>query len=69
MVKKLPQARFYQASTAKIFGNPQQVPQTETTPLKPIDPYSVSKAAAHFLVQGFRRQFNMFPVDWQSFFL
>lgn len=63
IVKNTPKTRFYQASTAKIFGNPQEIPQTESTLIKPLDPYSISKAAAHFLTQAFRREFNVFAVS------
>jgi len=55
-----PKAKFYQATSAKIFGNPLEAPQTEKTPVNPLDPYSVSKACAHFLTQVFRNQFNLF---------
>ena len=63
IVKNYPKTRFYQASTAKIFGNPQEIPQTESTLIKPLDPYSISKAAAHFLTQAYRREFNVFAVS------
>ncbi|AKM79494.1 MAG: GDP-mannose 4,6-dehydratase [Candidatus Beckwithbacteria bacterium GW2011_GWB1_47_15] len=59
----LPQARLYQATSAKIFGVPRQTPQTETTPLNPVDPYSISKAGAHLLTKSFRSQFNLFAVS------
>ena len=59
----LPQARFYQATSAKIFGRPITSPQTEETPLNPVDPYSVSKAAAHYLVRSFREHFKLFAVS------
>jgi len=55
-----PKIRFYQATTAKIFGDPAEVPQTEQTPVHPQDPYRVSKTCAHFLTQVFRRQFGLF---------
>ncbi|OGD57026.1 GDP-mannose 4,6-dehydratase [Candidatus Beckwithbacteria bacterium RIFCSPLOWO2_02_FULL_47_23] len=58
-----PKSRFYQATSAKIFGRPAESPQTETTPLNPVDPYSVSKAAAHYLVQAFRNHFGIFAVS------
>lgn len=60
IVEHFPKTRFYQASTAKIFGNPEQVPQNESTPINPHDPYSVSKAAAHFLTISMRKQFGIF---------
>jgi len=55
-----PKIKFYQATSAKIFGDPKEVPQTEKTPVNPTDPYSVSKVCAHFLTQLFRRQFGLF---------
>ena len=59
----LPQSKFYQATSAKIFGRPVVSPQTEETPLNPVDPYSVSKAAANYLVRGFREHFKLFAVS------
>lgn len=46
--------RMVQASSAEIFGNASEVPQTEATPVAPINPYGASKAAAHRLVQIYR---------------
>ena len=60
---KSPRSKFYQATSAKIFGLPNQSPQTEATPLNPVDPYSVSKAAAHYLIQAFRNHFGIFAVS------
>ena len=59
----LPTARIYQATSAKIFGTPEITPQTETTPPNPVDPYGVSKTAAHQLVSTMRKQFNLFAVS------
>ncbi len=58
-----PRSKFYQATSAKIFGLPTESPQTEATPLNPVDPYSVAKAAAHYLIQAFRRHFGIFAVS------
>ncbi|MCG2691571.1 GDP-mannose 4,6-dehydratase [Microgenomates group bacterium] len=58
-----PQTKFYQATSAKIFGLPKESPQTENTPLNPVDPYSVSKAASHYLVRDFRNHFQLFAVS------
>ena len=63
MLRMAPKARFYQATSAKIFGLPSQSPQTEATPLVPLDPYSVSKAAAHYLVQNYRDHLGLFAVS------
>ncbi|MBU1500190.1 GDP-mannose 4,6-dehydratase [Patescibacteria group bacterium] len=58
-----PQTKFYQATSAKIFGLPKESPQTEKTPLNPVDPYSISKAASHYLVRDFRNHFGIFAVS------
>jgi len=58
-----PKTKFYQATSAKIFGLPKESPQTESTPLNPVDPYSISKACAHYLTISFRNHFNLFAVS------
>jgi GDPmannose 4,6-dehydratase len=55
-----PAIRFYQASSSEIFGEPRESPQTEETPLKPVTPYGVAKAYAHFIVSSYRRQYGVF---------
>lgn len=60
LVADSPKTKFYQASSSKIFGNPIQSPQTESTLINPLDPYSASKAAAHFVTRQFRQHFHLF---------
>ncbi|HEY8775996.1 MAG TPA: GDP-mannose 4,6-dehydratase [Gaiellaceae bacterium] len=55
-----PSIRFYQASSSEIFGEPSESPQTEETALKPVTPYGVAKAYAHFIVSSYRRQYGLF---------
>src|SRR6266511_6161041 len=55
-----PAIRFYQASSSEIFGEPRESPQTEETPLKPVTPYGVAKAYAHFIVHSYRRQYGLY---------
>jgi GDPmannose 4,6-dehydratase len=43
--------RFVHASSAEIFGRADEPVQTELTPLRPVTPYGVSKAAAHMFVK------------------
>jgi GDPmannose 4,6-dehydratase len=52
--------RFYQASSSEIFGEPRETPQTEETPLCPLTPYGVAKAYAHFIVNSYRRRYELF---------
>ncbi len=50
----VPNARFFFASSSEIFGRPEESPQTEKTPLNPVNPYGVSKARATEVVQQAR---------------
>ena len=55
-----PAIRFYQASSSEIFGDPDESPQNEQTPLAPVTPYGVAKAYAHFIVRSYRRRYGLF---------
>src|SRR6266542_6875433 len=55
-----PAIRFYQASSSEIFGDPEEVPQTEDTPLAPVTPYGVAKAYAHFSVRSYRHRYGLY---------
>jgi GDPmannose 4,6-dehydratase len=55
-----PRIRFYQASSSEIFGEPNEAPQTEETPLAPLTPYGVAKAYAHFSARSYRRRYGLF---------
>ena len=55
-----PGIRFYQASSSEIFGEPVEVPQTESTPLAPVTPYGVAKAYAHFITRSYRHRYGMY---------
>jgi len=46
--------RVVQASSAEIFGNATESPQSERTPLAPTNPYGAAKAYAHQLVGVYR---------------
>jgi GDPmannose 4,6-dehydratase len=54
-----PVTRVYQASSSEIFGEPTEVPQTETTPLHPVTPYGVAKAYGHLIVGSYRRRYGL----------
>lgn len=47
MYKRGNPVKIYQASTSEMFGAPTEVPQSETTPFKPNNPYGVAKLFAH----------------------
>jgi len=52
--------RFYQASSSEIFGEPRETPQTEETAPRPLTPYGVAKAYAHFIAASYRKRYGMF---------
>ena len=52
--------KFYQASTSEMFGNVQEVPQTEDTYFYPRSPYGVSKLAAHWMVHNYKESYGLF---------
>jgi GDPmannose 4,6-dehydratase len=47
-------ARLVLASSSEIFGSAGETPQRESTPIRPVTPYGVSKAAAHQLAELWR---------------
>jgi len=51
-----PEVRFVQASSAEIFGEPPHAPQTEATPIRPVNPYGAAKAFAHLSAAVFRQR-------------
>ncbi|MCX7004795.1 MAG: GDP-mannose 4,6-dehydratase [bacterium] len=55
-----PQARFYQASSSEIFGKPDDMPQTERTPFRPMTPYGTAKLYGHGIVGNYREQFGVY---------
>jgi GDPmannose 4,6-dehydratase len=55
-----PDARFYQASSSEVFGQPDESPQTERTAFRPRNPYGVAKAYAHWMTINYRNQYNLY---------
>lgn len=56
----VPAARFYQASSSELFGDPVEVPQSETTPFRPRNPYGIAKLYAHWMTVRYRERYNLF---------
>lgn len=52
--------RFYQASSAEMYGLVQQVPQTEQTPFYPRSPYAIAKLYAHWMAINYRESYGLF---------
>lgn len=55
-----PAARFYQASSSEVFGQPNESPQTELTAFRPRNPYGTAKAYAHWLTINYREHYNLY---------
>ncbi len=55
-----PKIRFYQASTSEMFGEVQQIPQTEATPFYPRSPYGAAKLYAHWMTVNYRESYGIF---------
>jgi GDPmannose 4,6-dehydratase len=54
-----PDARFFQAASAEMFGNAAQMPQDELTHLHPRSPYAASKTYAFHIVGSYRDSYGM----------
>jgi GDPmannose 4,6-dehydratase len=51
--------RFYQASTSELYGNVQEVPQSETTPFYPRSPYGAAKLYAYWITVNYREAYGL----------
>lgn len=52
--------RFFQASSAEMFGGSQTSKQSETTPFAPKSPYGAAKAFAHYATINYREAHGIF---------
>jgi GDPmannose 4,6-dehydratase len=55
-----PSIRYYQASSAEMFGKVQETPQRETTPFYPRSPYGVAKLHAYWMTVNYRECYGIF---------
>jgi GDPmannose 4,6-dehydratase len=58
-----PEAKFYQASSSELFGNPLEVPQNEKTPFHPRNPYGIAKLFSHWMAVNYRERYQMHVVS------
>lgn len=58
-VLKLP-VKLYNAGSGDCFGNIDDTPATEDTPLRPRSPYGVAKAAAYWQIANYREAYDIF---------
>ena len=55
-----PSARMFLASSAEVFGEPAETPQSETTLMKPVTPYGIAKLAADQFGRLHRDKYSQF---------
>lgn len=55
--------RIYQASTSELFGQVEEVPQSERTPFYPRSPYAVAKLYAFWIMKNYRESYGMFTAN------
>lgn len=55
-----PNIRFFQASSSEMFGKVTEVPQSETTPFHPRNPYGVAKVYGHLMTGYYREEHGLF---------
>ena len=55
--------RFYQASTSELFGQVQEMPQTESTPFYPRSPYAVAKLYAYWITINYREAYGIYACN------
>lgn len=60
MRKVCPSARFYQASTAELFGSTGGAQRNETTAFHPRSPYAVAKLYAHWITVNYRQAYGLY---------
>ena len=57
------ETKFYQASTSELYGNVQEIPQTEKTPFHPRSPYGVAKLYGYWIIINYREAYNLFACN------
>lgn len=55
--------RFYQASTSELYGQVQEMPQTESTPFYPRSPYAVAKLYAYWITVNYREAYDIYACN------
>ncbi len=55
--------KFYQAGTSEMYGNVQQIPQTEKTNFYPLSPYGVAKLYGHWITKNYREAYKIFACN------
>ena len=59
-VRHSPTTRLFYASSALVYGYPDRCPQNETTPMRPICAYGITKLFGMGLCELYRREYGLF---------
>ena len=60
-------SRFFQASSAEMFGGSQTSNQTEETGFDPKSPYGAAKVFAHYITKNYREAYGIFAATGMLF--
>jgi GDPmannose 4,6-dehydratase len=52
--------KFFYACSSEVFGHTETESQNEATPMRPINPYGVTKAASLGMIDCYRSKYNLF---------
>lgn len=55
--------RVFHAASSELFGAPRTAPQTESTPVNPVNPYGCAKAFAAQMGRVYRTAYGLFAVN------
>jgi len=55
--------KFYQASSSEMFGQVQEIPQTEKTPFYPRSPYACAKVYSYWITKNYRESYGLFACN------
>jgi GDPmannose 4,6-dehydratase len=58
-----PACRVYHASSSEMFGQVRTLPQNESTPFNPVNPYAAAKVYAHHMVKIYRESYGLYIVS------
>jgi len=55
--------KIYQAATSELYGSVTESPQNESTPFRPISPYSIAKMYAYWIMVNYRESYGIFACN------
>lgn len=61
--RAVPNCRILQAGSSELFADADRSPQDESFPIRPLNPYGISKAFAYHSVRAYRRQYGQFGTN------